>query len=602
MAENTRIDQFNKVAHIASPELTVRAITTGMVIGAILTPCNVYSGLKIGWAFNMSVAAGLIGFAFWSAMAKVAGAKPWRMGENNLNQTAASAAASITSAGLAAPIPALTLLTGQTLTYSVLAIWLFVISVLGVVVAAGLRQQLLLRENLPFPSGVVTAETMTEIHQGGAESKKRLQILTYAALASAGLKACVSAFKIGPLAPGFTWSMTTVSGKPLALSPLNIGFALDPSVLMVGFGAIAGVRIAVSMLLGAVVAWAILGPLALHYEWVVAGQANAVWFKPLVGWLLWPGATLMVVASLASFAISIFRLIVKRQGDQAVGTSDHANTEDQGAMSKRALGAAFAIVLVVVVTAQYTIFSIGLFEAVIAVALSYVLAIVAARVSGETAITPIGALGKITQLTFGVLSPGNVATNLMTANVTGGSAAQCADLMHDLRTGQLIGATPKFQFIAQLFGIITGAFVGALAYLMLIPSPHTQLLTPEWPAPAVATWKAVAEVLSRGLATMPPAAVEAIGIAVLFGVSIAAIEAFCSPKFVRFIPSAPAFGLGFVIPAWNAISMCLGALAAWAITALYPDLAKRRLVIIAAGLIVGESLMGLATAIWDILT
>ena len=51
----------------ASPELTIRAVVTGMLIGAVLTPCNVYSGLKIGWTFNMSVAAGLIGFAFWTA-------------------------------------------------------------------------------------------------------------------------------------------------------------------------------------------------------------------------------------------------------------------------------------------------------------------------------------------------------------------------------------------------------------------------------------------------------------------------------------------------------------------------------------------------------
>ena len=81
-------------------ELTSRAVVTGMVIGAILVPCNVYSGLKIGWTFNMSVAAGLLGFAFWQASGRPSAAESWDILENNINQTAASSAASITSRAL----------------------------------------------------------------------------------------------------------------------------------------------------------------------------------------------------------------------------------------------------------------------------------------------------------------------------------------------------------------------------------------------------------------------------------------------------------------------------------------------------------------------
>ena len=150
--------------------------------------------------------------------------------------------------------------------------------------------------------------------------------------------------------------------------------------------------------------------------------------------------------------------------------------------------------------------------------LSFVLAAVAARVSGETGITPIGALGKITQLSFAVLTPGNVAANLMTANVTGGAAGQCADLMHDLKTGHIIGARPERQIVAQLFGVLTGSLVGTIVYLLLIPDPKAMLLTPEWPAPAVATWKAVAEVLAHGLGAIPPGAVAAMAVAAVLGV------------------------------------------------------------------------------------
>ena len=257
--------------------------------------------------------------------------------------------------------------------------------------------------------------------------------------------------------------------------------------------------------------------------------------------------------------------------------------------------------MVIVVTAQTMIFSISLFDAVLAVALSYVLAIVAARVSGETAITPIGALGKITQLTFGSLSPGQVTTNLMSANVTGGAAGQCADMMHDFRAGQLIGATPSFQVVAQLFGILTGSLVGAMTYLLLIPSPRTQLITAEWPAPAVATWKAVAEVLSEGLATMPPGAVPAMVIAGAAGVTLALLETRLPESYRRAVPSGPAIGLGFVIPAWNSLSLFVGAALAAAFARAYPEIAKKRMVVIAAGLIVGESLAGVGGSLWGIL-
>ena len=84
--------------------------------------------------------------------------------ENNINQTAASAAASIVSGGLVAPIPALTMLTGQTLPWFWLIAWVFLVSILGVFVAAGLREAMLERERLPFPAGVATAETLREIH------------------------------------------------------------------------------------------------------------------------------------------------------------------------------------------------------------------------------------------------------------------------------------------------------------------------------------------------------------------------------------------------------------------------------------------------------
>ncbi|MCB1521018.1 MAG: OPT/YSL family transporter [Hyphomicrobiaceae bacterium] len=592
-----------------SPELTVRAILTGMVIGALLTPCNVYSGLKIGWAFNMSVAAGLIAFGIWTGLSRAFGARRLEILENNINQTTASSAASIISSGLAAPIPALAMLTGQVLPWAWLAIWLFAVSAVGVVVAAGLRQQLLVREHLAFPSGVATAATMRQIHGAAGDARDRLWLLVGGAATAAALKLVVEfVYAVPRWAPAIAIPFGA-GGRPATLA--NLGLQFDPSLLMVGFGAIAGLRIGVSMLFGALLAWGLLAPLALDRGWANQGEAtaNASWFAPLVEWLLWPGATLMVVAALTSFAFSMASVVRQRRALRARDADAAAESASDasavfGHVSARAIGisragmaTALVMVLFLATLAQIELFAIHWAEAVLAVLLSYVLAIAAARVSGETGITPVGALGKITQLSFGAISPGNMTANLMTANVTGGAAGQCADLMHDLRTGQIIGATPRFQIIAQVFGVMTGSLAGAAAYLLLIPDPRSMLITPEWPAPAVATWKAVAEVLASGAGALPPAAAAAMAVAAVAGVAFAVAERVLPEGYRRLVPSATAIGLAFCIPAWNSISLFLGALAAHLVTLAAPRWAEHRIVVLAAGLVVGESLAGVAAAL-----
>ncbi len=200
--------------------------------------------------------------------------------------------------------------------------------------------------------------------------------------------------------------------------------------------------------------------------------------------------------------------------------------------------------------------------ALLAVALTFVLAIVAARVSGETGIPPIGALGKVTQLTFGLIHPTSVGVNLMTANVTGGAAGQCSDLLHDLKTGKLLGASVRAQAWAQLLGVLVGSLAGSAAYLVLVPDPAGMLLTEEWPAPAVATWKAVAELFRDGIEAAPPGALVASIVGGIVGIALAVIYPLLPPTKKPWCPSPVSMGLAFVIPAWNSISLFIGALAA----------------------------------------
>ena len=120
-------------------------------------------------------------------------------------------------------------------------------------------------------------------------------------------------------------------------------------------------------------------------------------------------------------------------------------------------------------------------QSAIAVALSFLLALVACRVTGETETTPVGAMGKVTHLAFGVLSPGNV--NLMSANITAGAATSAADLLTDLKSGYLLGANPRQQFLAQFAGIFVGSVVSVLTFAVLVPNARA-LGTDQFPAPA----------------------------------------------------------------------------------------------------------------------
>ncbi len=573
---------------------TVRAIITGMVIGGLLTPCNVYSGLKIGWSFNMSITSALLSFAFWRLAEDLAGARAWHLQENVINQTTASSAASIVSGGLVAPIPALTLLTGTDLPMAQLMLWVFSVSLVGIVVAVALRNPMLVRDRLVFPAGVATAETVREIHARGREAAARVRMLLGAAAVSGGLKL------VGELGPGLprwspplAWPATGAlrDGGVATVGFKQLGFSLDPSLLMVGFGAIIGLRAGLSLLAGAVLAWLVIAPPVLARGWATPGAPDEAWFGPVVEWLLWPGVTLMTVASLVSFVLAI-----ARRGRRHVAAATAAAADEAPVLGRRVFLAAALAVAVLAVATQYFIFGIAPWLGLVSVLLAFVLAVVSTRVVGETGIPPIGAIGKIAQLSFGIAAPANQTVNLMGANVTGGAAGQSADLMNDLRTGQLLGTTPSLQVLAQCFGVLAGSVVGCLTYRMLVPDPATMLLTAEWPAPAVAVWKAVAEVLSIGIGAIPTGSGPAMAVAAVAGALLALGDRLLPGRIARWLPSGPALGLAFVIPAWISLSLALGAVAAAVAARIAPGWSGRFVLAIAAGLVAGESLAGIAAA------
>ncbi len=582
-------------------QLTLRSIVSGMLLGGTLSLCNIYSGLKIGFTTNMSIASALLAYGLFHLAFKARVATRLGMHENVINQTTASAAASIAGAGLVAPIPALTMLTGYEFGYGVLCAWALSVSVLGVFVGVGLRRQMIVGDRLPFPFGMATAMLLREVYAKGGEALKRIYALLCGASFAALVKLAIDLVPLSPFwLPGSVQlKLGGVLSKAKAVSMKNLGFALDPSVLMVGVGALVGMRSAASMLGGAVVAWLWFAPTLLERGWVdPTAMTDTLYFAPLANWLLWPGAALMVVSAMTSFAWSVPRMLRSARAAKADSKRD---ADIEFALPRKwflfGLGGASVASIVL----QRALFDIGLFEACFAVALSFALAIVAGRVSGETGIAPIGAMGKITQLTFAGVSPGNATANLMSANVTGGAASQCSDMLHDLKTGHVLGAWPRHQAIAQLFGVLSGALAGSAGYLLLIDDPASQLATSQWPAPAVVQWKAVAELLTQGLKSLPPGAATAALIASAIAVVLATLEKKLSTEAARWVPSAPSIGLAFVIPAYYSVSVFIGACVALLLGRTFPNFSKRFVMVTAAGLIAGESLTGVVLAVRDML-
>ena len=559
-------------------ELTPRALVTGLLLGALLTPSNVYSGLKIGWSFNMSIIALLVGFAFWQSLARTMRRPAWSLHESNINQTAASSAASIISSGLVAPIPAYTLITGQQFDTLPLMAWVFSVSFLGIWVAWFLRPSLIIEGGLRFPEGMATLATMQQIYSHGAEAARRLLVLGAAALLAALSKLVDSLF----------WALPRWAPS-MQLERLT--FSLEPSLLLVGFGGIIGLRVGLSLLLGAVLAWGLLSPWLIGEGLVVMpAEARGPQFALLIEWLLWPGVSLMVCATLTSLGL---RTVRARRAPDAYGRSPRRPS------NVPLLGLASAALLVVGM--QMALFDIHPLMAALSIPLAVVLAMVAARVVGTTGIPPIGAIGQLSQLSFGVIAPGQVAINLMSANTAGGAAGQCTDLLNDFKVGHAIGAAPSRQVVAQCLGILVGSLVGVMVYQLLIPDPQAMLITTEWPAPAVATWKAVAEALTAGLGSIGPDIRWAMLIGALVGVVLGILEGLASVTRLRWLPSSAALGLAFIIPASISLMMAFGSLLAWAFAARWGNLAERFVIVGAAGLVAGESMAGVGISLWQLL-
>jgi uncharacterized oligopeptide transporter (OPT) family protein len=212
------------------------------------------------------------------------------------------------------------------------------------------------------------------------------------------------------------------------------------------------------------------------------------------------------------------------------------------------------------VTVQYFAFHIAVWLGLVSVAFSFVAALVCCRATGETDTTPIGAMGKLTQLLYAVLpgAKGIASINLMAAGTTAAAGGAAADLLTDLKSGYLLGANPRKQFLAQFSGIFFGVLAVVPAWYLMVPDKKAlEAFNP----PATNMWKAVADLLTQGVHMLPQTALWAIVIGALVGIALPVIEKLW-PKSHDYLPSAMGLGLAWVVPFQNSLSFLIGAVIA----------------------------------------
>jgi uncharacterized oligopeptide transporter (OPT) family protein len=690
-------------------ELTPRAVIAGMAFGGLMSLSNLYVGLKSGWGLGVDIAAVVVIFTLFKILKGVGLIKrEFGILENTMMMSTAVAASWMSSAGLVSSVPALTMLTGYTFVWWQLSLFIGSILLLGLCMAIPLKRQMIQVDALKFPGNVPTGETLKAIYASGEEGVKKAKAMGIAGLTGVVLAALRDLFNLIP-------GMFTVPGHigRIGLGKLTLTF--EPSLIFVGIGAVFGIRIGMSMLLGLILNYAVLAPIMINrnsgdikhppaevraaavarfpltvasgdkftaelteavttpelpadaaitqftYTWsksqtyqnltelqrdlsaqkllddspnpffghiLVGTVTNKLtrdislslatvtatnWesrlavptnqsaqlvgslggFRNIVAWSLWPGATILVVGGLLALAFQ-WRTLGRTFGDIFASFSNKQN-RPRGVLAHLEIpmtwfAIGFVVMGLIAVALLVWLFGIHWWMGLIAVLMSFFLAAVCARAGAETSVNPIGAMGKVTQLTYGVLAPGDIKANLMTAGVTAGAACSCSDTVGNLKVGHMVGASPRKQFIAQMFGVLAGALIAVPAYFLLVPDPNA-LGGEKFPAPSALIWRGVAQVLSQGLHTLPHTAVVGVLVAFIAAVIIVVVERIF-PKTRPYMPSPTALGIALTIPAYTSFSMFLGALIAWILEKSAPKWSERFTIAIASGCIAGESIAG----------
>lgn len=630
-------------------QLTVRAVLMGSVLGAFMSLSNLYVGLKTGWGLGVAITSCILSYAIWQTFLKIGLAKePMTILENNCMQSTATSAGASTGGTMVSAIAAYLLITGENMSFWSLFWWTGFLALLGVCMAVPMKRQMINREQLKFPSGIAAAETLRSLHAAGSDAIDKARALFIALGAGAVIKWLIegnAALAAKSLVPAWLvlpseWALPFSIGKRSAES-FALTLPVDP--MMMAAGAIVGMRTAASMAIGAVVVFGVLGPqldeagvfqemkltdlssqvaevsaaiqtaspekraeldkkLAAARTKIATVQREGVEPATMIRkWSLWTGSAMMVSSGLMAFGFqwrSIGRALggatalLRRRKSREVDPLEAIEVPPTWMLIGLGISATGCIAIL------HQEWGVAWYWGLIAIALSFLLSLVACRATGETDITPIGAMGKVTQLFYGVALPNHAVANLMTAGVTAGAAGAAADLLIDLKSGYLLGANPRKQFIAQAWGIVAGTLVVVPVWYILVPTAAAiGSASKNFPAPAAEVWASVAKLLSQGLGSLHPTILVGMAVGAVLGIALTVADQYAPAKVKKWLPSATGLGLACVINFADSIAFLIGAVVAYLWDKWDGKHADKLLVPVASGIIAGESILGIAIAL-----
>lgn len=595
-------------------ELTLRGIVLGAVLTLILTAANVYAGLKIGLTVATSIPAAVISMAVLRAF------KDSTIQENNIVQTIASAAGTLSA--IVFVLPGLVMVGWWTgfpywLSVAVIAIG----GILGVMYSVPLRRALVTGTDLPFPEGVAAAEVLKvgSGAGGGAENKRGLMLIVWSSLASAGfyllaqtrilVADAAKAFKVG-------------SGASAASASL--------SMLLIGVGHLVGLTVGIAMFVGLLISWVYLVP---HYTALagaiptgdaLGGFVNDI-FRNKVRFI---GAGTIGVASIWTL-LKIIGPILRGVGDaMAASRARRSGRGEELPLTERDIPIGFvglAIIVSMVPIAMLLWAFAGTDPiashptAALVASIAYILVagVVIAAVTGYMAgligasNSPVSGVGILAVLGIAVIlallfpgvtgdaSTSLVAFALFVTSVIFGIATIANNNLQDLKTGQLVDATPWRQQVALVLGVVFGALIippvldllnAAFGFQGAPGATETSLAAPQAALISAIAQGVLGGNLDWGL----------IGFGALIGVVVVIIDEVLRATKRGALPPL-AVGMGIYLPMALTLLVPLGALLGhfydrWARRQPNPEFAERMGILLATGLIVGESLSGVVFA------
>jgi len=557
-------------------QLTARSLLAGCGIGALLAAANVYTGLKISVIDGGSITAALLGFTLFATFTRV-GRRPYTAIENNITQTTASSAAIMGfAAGLGGPVPAMEMV-GRHFPVWALLVWGISLAFIGIVAAAVLRRKLIVDDRLPFPTGNATGKLIETMFAARAAALRRARLLLGGAL----FAAAVTWFRDGrpKIIPQITMFGITAGG--LSLNAVSFGLSWSPMVMSIGI--MMGLRAALSMFIGATIAWAGLAP------WLVGHHVVArLEFSACLSWLIWPGLGMLLAGSVLPL-LTDWRPVARAARDLVALVRAQRPRESVQGQSNRAGVLLVAVGVGGVVLVARLVFGFHLLTTVLVLLFALVMTVVASRATGETDLAPVGPAGTVTQLLF---SGCGTIGSMLAAAVTFGTSTQAAQTLWAFKAGEKLKASPRAQLIAQLTGALLGAVVVAPVYIVLVKAYG--IGTESLPAPSAISVRATADAMRGGLGALPPYATLAAGLGLAVGALLALLG---RTSWARFCPSPAAMGIAMIIPPSLSVAGLAGVLLASLAKRLRPGLDDDALASVAAGGLAGESAMGVLIAV-----